>query len=211
MAENKKYKLLGFDCVRNCVNLMVMNTGRVLTASYDNIRNTDIIDDLSKREIEAIYRKIYSSGCERKTEYDFTERPEKQWFFYVICCMAISVCYVFSNIAAVKPVFIESLGLIITPGTFIYPFTFLIVDLLNEFYGYKRAKNAIFLCVIANAAILGLLTISLKLPTLHDWQFNHGFTQLITQIQSTFLASTISFTVSELANSKVLCYVKKIN
>lgn len=210
MAENSKYKLLGFDCVRNCVNLMVMNTGRVLSVSYSEITNTDIIDDLNKREIESIYRKVYSSGSGGNTEYDFIERPEKQWFFYVICCMAISVCYIFSNISAVKPVFIDIFDLTITPGTFIYPFTFLIVDLLNEFYGYKRARNAIFLCVIANATILGLLTISLALPSIQGWAFNEGYNDLIAQIQTTFLASTISFTVSELVNSRILCFIKKL-
>jgi len=210
MVENEKYKLLGFDCVRNCVNLMVMNTGRVLSVPFSEIRNSEIMDDLNKREIESVYRKIYSSGYQVDTEYDFSERPERQWFFYVICCIAISVCYIFSNISAVKPVYLEKFDLIITPGTFIYPFTFLIVDLLNEFYGFRRARNAIFLCVCGNAAILGLLTFSLTLPTIHNWAFDKGFHDLIKQIQATFLASTISFTISELANSKVLCFIKRI-
>lgn len=210
MSENEKYKLLGFDCVKRNVNLMVLNTGRVLSVSYDQIRNSEIIDDLNKREIESVYRKIYSSGYSVDTEYDFIERPEKQWFFYAICCMIISVCYIFSNVSAVKPVYLEQFNLIITPGTFIYPFTFLVVDLLNEFFGYKRARNAIFLCVIANTAILGLLTASLSLPTIDGWRFNSGYNDLIIQIQSTFIASTLSFTVSEIVNSKALCFIKKL-
>ncbi|MGX5056345.1 queuosine precursor transporter [Enterobacter asburiae] len=210
MSENEKYKLLGFDHAKRNVNLMVLNTGRVLSVSYDQIRNSEIIDDLNKREIESVYRKIYSSGYSVDTEYDFIERPEKQWFFYSICCMIISVCYIFSNISAVKPVYLERFNLIITPGTFIYPFTFLVVDLLNEFFGYKRARTAIILCVIANSVILGLLTVSLSLPTIDGWRFNSGYHDLIIQIQSTFIASTLSFTVSEIVNSKVLCFIKKL-
>lgn len=210
MAENEKFKLLGFDCVHSCVNLMVMNTGRVLSVPFSEIRSSEIMDDLNKREIESVYRKIYSSGYQVDTEYDFSERPERQWLFYVVCCLAISVCYIFSNISAVKPVYFEQFGLVITPGTFIYPFTFLIVDLLNEFYGFRRARNAILLCVCGNAAILGMLTISLNLPSVHNWAFDKSYSELVKQIQATFFASTVSFTISELVNSKVLCFIKRI-
>ncbi|WP_167566408.1 VUT family protein [Candidatus Erwinia dacicola] len=85
-----------------------------------------------------------------------------------------------------------------------------ILDLLNEFYGFRRTRNAIFLYIIGNAVILGLLTLSLNLPLLHGWTFDKGYSELIKQIQTTFLASTISFTISELVNSKVLCYLKRI-
>jgi queuosine precursor transporter len=210
MVVNEKYKLLGFDSVHDKINLMVLNTGRVLSVPYNEIRNSDVMDDLTTREIEAIYRKIYSSGIKVETEYDFSERYDGQWIFYAICCLIISVCYIYSNVAAVKPVYIFSLGITVTPGTFVYPLTFLVVDLLNEFYGFRRARDAIFMCIVANAAILGMLTFSLTLPSLPGWKFNSDYTDLIRQIQSTFLASTISFMVSELVNSRVLCYIKKL-
>lgn len=133
MQENHKYKLLGFDCLRNSVNVMVMNTGRVINIPLSEIRNSEVMDDLNKREIESICRKVYSAGYNGETEYHFTERPERQWMFYAVCCMIILVCYIFSNISAVEPLYFERLNLIITPGTFVYPFTFLVVDLLNEF------------------------------------------------------------------------------
>ncbi|WP_074013304.1 queuosine precursor transporter [Candidatus Sodalis sp. SoCistrobi] len=210
MAANEKYKLLGFDPVHNKANVMVMNTGRVMSVSCNYLSASEVMEDLAPMEIAAIYRKIYSSGEAAKTQYDFTDRNENQWLVYAAFCLIISVCYVFSNVAAVKPVYIEYFKLIITPGTFVYPLTFLIVDLLNEFYGFRLARRAIYMCVFANSAILGLLTLSLMLPAIPVWEFNEAYSHLIHQLQATFIASTASFLTSELANSYVLCKIKRI-
>lgn len=210
MEANIKYKLIGFDILNGKANVMVLNTGRVMSMPYERLLSSEVIDDFNAREVSAVCRKIYSSGESVKTEYEFKDRNEKQWLTYVAFCLVISVCYIFSNIAAVKPVHIQYFDLIITPGTFVYPFTFLVVDLLNEFYGFRLARKAIYMCVVANAAILGLLYISLKLPVIPEWIFNGPYNSLINQIQSTFLASTIAFLTSELANSYVLCKIKEL-
>ncbi|BEM75868.1 hypothetical protein SME36J_52910 (plasmid) [Serratia marcescens] len=210
MEYNQRFKLLGFDSPTDKIKLMIKNTGRVMLVDFDDIRNTDLMDDLTRDEIEAIYRKAYGSGRKIDTQYDFSTRPERQWVVYSAFCLIIAVCYMFSNIAAVKPVFIKDLDIIVTPGTFIYPFTFLIIDLINEFYGIKLAKKAIYICVLSNALLLLLLHISLSLPVLPEWIFNGSYSSLITQIESTFIASSIAFVLSELANSHTLIKIKAL-
>lgn len=83
--------------------------------------------------------------------------------------------------------------MLVTPGVFVYPLTFLIVDLLNEFYGFKLARRAIYMCVCSNALLLLLLSLSLSLPVLPEWIFNSSYKNLVTQIQSAFIASTLAF------------------
>lgn len=210
MEYNQRFKLLGFDSPSDKIKLMIKNTGRVMLVDFDDIRNTELMDDLTRDEIEAIYRKAYSSGKKIDTQYDFSTRPERQWVVYSAFCLIIAVCYMFSNIAAVKPVFIQGLDVIVTPGTFIYPFTFLIIDLINEFYGLKLAKKTIYMCVLSNALLLLLLHVSLSLPVLPEWVFNSSYSSLITQIESTFIASSIAFLLSELANSHTLIKIKAL-
>lgn len=210
MTASRKYKLLGFEPESGKIRLMVMNTARIITARFEDIRHTDVMDNFDRNELEAIYRKAYSNGRSVDTQYDFSDRNEKLWIVYAVFCIIIFLCYVFSNVAAVKPVFLEKLNIIVTPGTFVYPLTFLVIDLLNEFYGFKLARIAIFMCVIANACILGLLIFSLYLPGIPDWMFNSAYSSLIKQIKETFLASTMAFIFSEIANSLVLVKIKKL-
>ncbi|QLH64543.1 queuosine precursor transporter [Serratia symbiotica] len=210
MEYNERFKLLGFDPVTNRIKIMIKNTGRIMSANFYDIRNTDVMDDLSRDEVEAIYRKAYSSGQQVDTQYDITSRPERQWILYSLFCLIITVCYIFSNISAVKPVFFSGLGVLVTPGVFVYPLTFLIVDLLNEFYGFKLARRAIYMCVCSNALLLLLLSLSLSLPVLPEWIFNSSYKNLVTQIQSAFIASTLAFFCSELANSYTLIKIKKL-
>jgi uncharacterized integral membrane protein (TIGR00697 family) len=168
------------------------------------------MDDFNTGEIKAIYRKLYSSENNPITQYDFQDRFESQWVVYALFCICVSVCYVFSNISATKPVYIEYIGVIITPGTFIYPFSFLIIDLLNEFYGFKLAKKAIYMSVLANALIFFMLYISVYLPSLPDWRFNESYNTLVGQVYITFFASTAAFISSEIVNSWILCKIKEL-
>lgn len=55
--------------------------------------------------------------------------------------MALSVIYIFSTLCGVKPIQIPVLNLITPPAIFIYPLTFILVDILNEFYGLRLAAH----------------------------------------------------------------------
>lgn len=69
-------------------------------------------------------------------------------------------------------------------------------------------QEELYICVCSNALLLLLL--SLSLPVLPEWTFNSSYKNLITQIQSAFIASTLAFFCSELANSYTLIKIKKL-
>lgn len=83
MEANIKYKLIGFDILNGKANVMVLNTGRVMSMPYERLLSSEVIDDFNAREVSAVCRKIYSSGESVKTEYEFKDRNEKQWLTYV--------------------------------------------------------------------------------------------------------------------------------
>ena len=118
--------------------------------------------------------------------------------------------FVFTGIAATKLVYIEWLDIIVTPGLFLYPLTFLIVDVLNESYGLKLARKAIFFAFAGNASIILLLGGSTLLPGLPGWELDTSYSEVVKHICAVLLASSISFLFSEYVNSYLLCKIKEL-
>lgn len=207
--DNIKYKLLGFEKNQNLVIIMVISTGKIIKLKINEILRSEIIDDLSKAETKDIYRKYYSGGA-ALTTYEINDRHEKSWMAYVALNLTLFALYIFTNIAATKLVYIASLDITITPGVFIYPLTFLVVDILNESYGLRLARRAILFAFASNAFILILLTGTSYLPGLSGWRLDTPYTEVITHVSSALMASCISFLFSEYVNSYLLCKIKKL-
>lgn len=93
---------------------------------------------------------------------------------------------------------------------FIYPLTFLIVDLLNEFYGLRLARKAILFAFASNAFIVVLLTSTSYLPGLSGWRLDLPYGEVINYFSSVLVASSISFLLSEYVNSYLLCKIKEL-
>ena len=129
-SENKKYKLLGFENSKGLVVIMVISTGKVVKVKIGEVLKSEIADDLSRVEIKDIYRKYYSGGT-AVTTYEINDRNERSWMIYVALNLLLLALYVFTNIAATKLVYLQSLDLVVPPAVFLYPLTFLVVDLLN--------------------------------------------------------------------------------
>ncbi|SFN47573.1 queuosine precursor transporter [Xenorhabdus japonica] len=204
----RKYKLLGFNSQDNTANVLILSAGKVLKINIKELEKSEIADDLDNHEIKLLYRKLYSSFPNTPSVYEIEERNEKSWVVYSFLALLLTIFYTFSNIAAAKPVCIEYLGIIVTPGTFIYPFSFLVIDLLSEFYGFRLARKAIYMSLASNLIIVSLLSISTSLPAIPTWDLNEQYNALMNHILSAIFASSLSFLVSELVNSYILCKLK---
>lgn len=207
--ENNKYKLLGFENRKELAILMIMSTGKIIKVDLGTLIRSDIIDNLNKAEIKNIYKKYYSRGA-ALTAYDMTDRHENSWTTYVILNLLLFTLYIFANIGAAKPIYIEQLDIIVTPGVFLYPLTFLIVDLLNEFYGIRLAKKAILLVFVCNIIIIILLGISTYFPGLPGWKIDTSYNEVVGHVSSILIASSVSFLISEYVNSYLLCRIKEL-
>jgi uncharacterized integral membrane protein (TIGR00697 family) len=208
-AENSKYKLLGFEKNKNLVVIMVISTGKIIKIKIGDILKSEIIDDLSKPEIKDIYRKHYSGGT-ALTAYEMNDRNERSWMTYVALNLLLFALYIFTNVAATKLVYIELFDIVVTPGVFLYPLTFLVVDILNESYGLRLARRAILFAFASNAFIILLLSATSYLPGLAGWKLDAPYSEVITHVSSVLVASCISFLFSEYVNSYLLCRIKKL-
>ncbi|WP_367373869.1 queuosine precursor transporter [Pseudomonas lini] len=207
--ENSKYKLLGFENTKSLAVIMVISTGRVVKLKLGDLLKSEVLDNLNKGEIKDVYRKFYSGGA-ALTAYEVNDRHERSWMTYVVLNLALFALYVFTNVAATKLVYLERFDVVVTPGVFLYPLTFLIVDLLNESYGLRLAKKAILFAFASNAFIIVLLSITSYLPGLPSWKLDMHYGEVVGHVSSVLVASSISFLFSEYVNSYLLCKIKEL-
>ena len=208
-SENSKYKLLGFEKNKNLVVIMVISTGKIIKIKIGEVLRSEIIDNLSKGEIKDIYRKYYSGGT-APTTYEMNDRNERSWMIYVALNVLLLSLYIFTNIAATKLVYLQSFDIVIPPAVFLYPLTFLVVDLLNETYGLRLARRALLFAFSSNALIVLLMNGVIYLPGLPGWKLDAPYAEVVTQVSSVLVASSVSFLFSEYVNSYLLCRIKEL-
>ncbi|MCU1755902.1 MULTISPECIES: queuosine precursor transporter [Pseudomonas] len=208
-AENSRYKLLGFDNHKSRVIVMVVATGKVIKVKLSELISSEVMDNFNPAEVKTIHKKLYSQEGS-VTAYDFKDRHERSWMIYVVLNLLLFTLYIFTSIAATKPIFLEWPGIVVTPGAFLYPLTFLIVDVLNESYGLRLARRAIFFAFVSNTLIIAMLSVTTYLPGLSDWKLDEPYNQVIGHLSSVLIASLISFLVSEYVNTYLLCKIKEL-
>ena len=208
-GDNSRYKLLGFDNHKSRVIVMVVATGKVIKVKLSELISSEVMDNFNPAEVKTIHKKLYSQEGS-VTAYDFKDRHERSWMIYVVLNLLLFTLYIFTSIAATKPIFLEWPGIVVTPGAFLYPLTFLIVDVLNESYGLRLARRAIFFAFVSNALIIAILSVTTYLPGLSDWKLDEPYNQVIGHLSSVLIASLISFLVSEYVNTYLLCKIKEL-
>ncbi len=94
-------------------------------------------------------------------------------------------------------------------GTLIFPFTFILSDLITEVYGYKFARRAIWVGFMFNFIFVayGQLIIHLPSPT-YALDTNAKFDSLLGFNARIIIASTISYLCAEPLNSFIMAKLK---
>lgn len=94
-------------------------------------------------------------------------------------------------------------------GTLIFPFTFLLSDLITEVYGYKYARRAIWTGFLFNFLFIIYGQVIIHLPS-PDYALvtNTSFDNLLQFNSRIILASTLSYLCSEPLNSYLMAKLK---
>lgn len=210
MVHNQKYKLLGFS--RNDIikaNIMVLATGKHINIGLRELENSEIVDDLNRNEIKALYRRLYGDE-NTKTSYDLADRHEKSWYAYLIISVAMCVIYILCTVSGVKPIQIPVVNFVVPPAIFFYPLTFILVDILNEFFGLRMARRTILIAFIANILFVTGLWLTSLLHGLSEWELNTSYSEFVNSIISVIFASSCAYLISENINSLLLCKIKEL-
>ncbi|SNY85534.1 queuosine precursor transporter [Serratia sp. JKS000199] len=210
MEPNQKFKLLGFTRHGTiAANVMVLATGKTITMGLNELADSEISEDLSRHELQALYRKLYGDN-QQKTAYELSDRHERSWYAYLIITVALSVIYIFSTLCGVKPIQIPVLNLITPPAIFIYPLTFILVDILNEFYGLRLARRTIIISFIANLTFVLGVWVTTLVPSIPQWEYSETYNGIVHSIMAVLVASSAAYLISENVNSYLLCKIKEL-
>ncbi|NLU16609.1 MAG: queuosine precursor transporter [Serratia liquefaciens] len=210
MEPNQKFKLLGFTRHGTlAANVMILATGKTITMGLNELADSEISEDLSRHELQALYRKIYGNN-QQQTAYELSDRHERSWYAYLIITVALSVIYIFSTLCGVKPIQIPALNLITPPAIFIYPLTFILVDILNEFYGLRLARRTIIISFMANLIFVLGVWVTTLVPSIPQWEFSKTYDGIVHSIMAVLVASSAAYLISENVNSYLLCKIKEL-
>jgi uncharacterized integral membrane protein (TIGR00697 family) len=128
--------------------------------------------------------------------------PRFLWFLV----LSYSMLLIFVNLF--DPRIVNIFGWITDAGTLIFPLTFLLSDLITEVYGYKHARQAIWIGFMFSALFIIYGQIVIHLPDPPYPTHNELFTTLFTLDRRIIFASAFSYLCSEPLNSYVLSKLK---
>jgi uncharacterized integral membrane protein (TIGR00697 family) len=94
-------------------------------------------------------------------------------------------------------------GLAVDMGTFIYPITFTLRDLVHKVAGKKNAQALILICGVINLLMAGYLMVVARAPSDPSWALGAEFAAVLTPVWRIVIASIVAEVVSELVDTEV--------
>jgi uncharacterized integral membrane protein (TIGR00697 family) len=129
--------------------------------------------------------------------------PKYLWFLILSYSMVIAM----SNWFDAR--LVEIFGMAISPGTLIFPITFLLSDMITEVYGYKHARRAIWSAFLFNIIFICYGQLLTHLPSPSFSKDNVLFNRLLSINIFIIFGSFTSYIVSEPINSYILAKLKQ--
>lgn len=123
-----------------------------------------------------------------------------------IVSIAFVVSLLISNILAVKLMVIGPL--ILPAAVIIYPFCFMLGDIITEVWGYNYARKVIFVGFFANAAMVLFSYLGGLLPAAPVWPHQDAYMAVFAMVPRIVIASFIAYLLGELLNSYSLEKIK---
>lgn len=127
-------------------------------------------------------------------------QPINKYKYLWLFMMLYSIVAIMSNWFDSRLILI--FGHVISPGTIVFPFTFLISDIITEVYGPKNAMKCIGIAFLFNLSFIAYGQIVISLPSPDFAMANNQLLEKFLHLNAWILAGSIlSFVVSEPINS----------
>jgi queuosine precursor transporter len=94
-------------------------------------------------------------------------------------------------------------GLSIDGGTFIYPITFTLRDMIHKKLGKKAARTIIIVCALINLVMALFFSLLTKLPQDPSWGLQNEFASILGPVWRIVLASIAAEVISELLDTEM--------
>lgn len=122
----------------------------------------------------------------------------------------ISTCtLLISNLAAIK--LWNFFGIAVDGGVVVFPITYIIGDLIVEFYGKKIAKHIVFAGFLVNIIAIIVFYIVIALPAYDGWNMQEAVSSVLGFAPRIIIGSLIAYVCSNLFNNYIFTKLKKGN
>ena len=127
---------------------------------------------------------------------------------YVIVTVLFVMCYVVSNLMAVKV--ISFFGLFyFDAGTITFPLAYMLGDVLTEMWGYRTARRTIILAFLCNIFVVVCTQIGVWLPSLDYLDPTaEAYNTVFSYVPRIVIASLTGFLLGELSNAWLMDKIK---
>ncbi|KJV56261.1 conserved hypothetical integral membrane family protein [Orientia chuto str. Dubai] len=133
---------------------------------------------------------------------------------YIALCVLFSVLAVTNNMVYQKFVYLHFFGLYVfelSVGAILYPISFLITDIIAEFYGKNSAKYCIKLAIVMNIFVAIIIKIfSLLNATSWSKINNDIFDQMFGMYNIAFVGSVLASYISQIIDVKIYLGLKSL-
>ncbi|NLE46250.1 MAG: queuosine precursor transporter [Chloroflexi bacterium] len=119
----------------------------------------------------------------------------------VILISAYIAAQLLSDILSLKIALVA--GFSIDVGTFIYPLTFTLRDLVHKQLGRSVARTVIVIAGVVNVIMAGLFAFAAWLPPDPTWQWQHEFAAVLSPAWRIVVASIVAEIVSQFADTEM--------
>jgi uncharacterized integral membrane protein (TIGR00697 family) len=154
-------------------------------------------------ELKSLYSALTAPEMTIRNRTMLLQQPRYLWFFILSYSMVMVLANWFD------PRLIEIFSLDTDAGTLIFPFTFLLSDMITEVYGYQQARRAIWCGFLFNVIfiIYGQLVIHLPSPA-YATSNNEKFDALLSMNIRIIIASALSYLCAEPLNAFIMAKLK---
>lgn len=115
-------------------------------------------------------------------------------------------CLIVSNIIAVKLFVI--FGHPLPAAVVVFPLTYIFGDVLTEVYGFRRARQVIWLGFLCNLVAVGAIYAGQRLPPAGFWDGQAAYERILGYSPRLLLGSFVAYLAGEFLNSAVLSRMK---
>ena len=139
--------------------------------------------------------------------------PSHRYYPALVALFATSL--VVSNIIAVKLVAV--FGMILPAAVFLFPITYILGDVLTEVYGYRRARQAIWIGFASNVLAVAAISLGGVLPPAGFWnagvypgpdEASTAYQAILGFAPRLLAASFLAYLAGEFLNAAVLARLK---
>lgn len=132
--------------------------------------------------------------------------PPQHSTWYMVVVAVFITCLLIANIVAVKLVAVGSL--VVPAAIVIFPISYICGDVLTEVYGFRRARQAIWLGFGCNLLAVVAIWVGQVLPGAGIWDAQPAYERILGFTPRLLVASFCAYLVGEFANSFVLAKMK---